>query len=231
MSNLLALIGLACLLAVSVSLMQVIRGDSIRHRLGVTILPAWAVMMTSVYLLRVTGEDLVISIEAMRASYGFGMIFCAWAIFDASRLSRQYGTTTLAKAVEVAREMIRGDSIRLSVIEGWADFVPIAIWVKAVSGEILYVNPFYIRKYGIPKGYAEGRHAHEFFGEEIEGGFNINDAEVLESGQPQIFTEKAPTPCDPGNKGKFLKFPMVLKEKRVATGGMEIEAWLEMAVD
>lgn len=217
------LLGLISLLTVLLSALIALTPGKRMHRIGVTLLACWASLGLSIYGLRVLGDPL--PIELYKTWWApLGLSLAAWAIWDVSRLSRAYGTTTLLQAAEIARGFLLSRRATDGMWAQWAADLPLPAWIKGKDGVMLVVNRNYARKYGKPVTDYAGSRDDEVWPVDVAAEFDANDARVFALGEPIIVREHTPTWSDAKHEGLFLKFP--LRDQKgviAAVGGIDMD--------
>lgn len=222
-TNALVVIGVAILFVASLSILVSVSGDKRQHRLGATLLPAWCVSMLIIYGLRLADSQLQLPYGTVRANIALGLVLSAWALLDVSRLSREYGTTTLRTAVDIAKGLMLSSSVKDPLSTAILSHAPVAVWLKGPGGIMLMINREYENKYGKPASDYAGERDSEMWGEEVGGRFCENDLIVLRTGRSHHFFESAPTPEEPERVGEFIKFPVYNSGGHmVGVGGIEV---------
>ena len=144
-------------------------------------------------------------------------------MWDTSRLARQYGTTTLIDAAEVARGFLLSDRAVAGVWERWAHHLPVAAWVKTSGGAMLALNRHCEIRYAMPPVGFVGLRDGEVWPTTLADQFSASDREVMETMRPLICYDPAPTLDEPSRKAWQLKFPVANRMgKIVGVGGVEM---------
>lgn len=192
------------------------------HRIGVTLLAAWSIAGIVLDLLLVAGDPLPvwISTEQYRS---MGLALGAWALWDVSRLTRLYGTTTLLAAAEVARGILLSPRTESALWAKWAEGLPKAAWIKGPDGVMLAINRHYETQYGRSRSEYAGARDAEHWGEDIAARFVGADSDVFRLGIPVVCREPAPLWNQPERESMFLKFPVRDgRGQTVGVGGIEL---------
>ncbi len=220
--GILSAIALVVLLVVSVAILSTLSEGERRHRVGVTLLAAWAGLAITIYALKAGGEPLP-SWAWRPWLVPVGALLGAWALWDTSRLARQYGTTTLIDAAEVARGFLLSDRAVAGVWERWAYHLPVPAWVKTSSGALLALNRHCELRYHMPPVGFVGLKDGEVWPTTLADQFSASDREVLETMRPLLCYDPAPTLDQPSRKAWQLKFPVGNRSgKVVGVGGVEL---------
>ena len=222
-TNALVLAAALILLGVSWTILVNVSGDHRKYRLGATLLPAWCVTMVVIYALRTLDDGLKLPYGFVRGNIALGLCLVSWALLDVSRLARTYGTTTLSRAVDVAKGLMLGREASDVMASAIVRHAPIAIWLKGEGGVMLTINRRYEDQYGKPaQGYA-GETDESMWGDEIGKRFGGNDLIVIETERVHHFFELAPTTNEPERVGSFVKFPVYDRHgKMIGVGGIEV---------
>lgn len=222
MTNALVLLGVMLLFSVSLAILIAVSGDKRRHRLGATLLPVWCVSMLIIYGLRVLDADLDLPFGYVRANIALGLVITSWALLDVSRLARQYGTTTMLRAADVAKGMMLSHSATAAAWAHWARHLPAPAWLKSPDG-MLAINRAYESRYGKPpEGYI-GEGDGEVWDDDVAARYGGNDAIVIKTRTVHQFMELAPTADQPLRVGEFIKFPVYDARGRIiGVGGIEV---------
>lgn len=216
------LIGQIVMLCVVLTLLLPLTEGKRAHRIGVTILACWSIVGLCVQLLNWVHQPLP---EYLTRDWYWpaGLFIGSWALWDLSRLTRQYGTTTLLDAAEIARGFILSPRVSHHIWHNWAEHLPSAAWLKGPRGIMLAINRQYEKKYGaVAREYA-GETDGAQWGPDIAAEFDGNDRTVFEVGEPIIVRETAPLPGNADRVALFLKFPV--RDRRgtvVGVGGVEL---------
>lgn len=210
------------LLVVVMSVLVMLTEGRRMHRIGVTALACWAIAGIVFDLLALAGDPLPawISTDHYRA---VGLLVGSWALWDVSRITRQYGTTTLLAAADVARGLLLHPKTENAIWAKWADGLPKAAWLKGPGGVMLAINRHYETQYGQQQKAYAGQSDSAQWGAEIGAEFEGNDAEVFRLGRPIVVKESAPLWNHPDRQSMFLKFPV--RDGRgntVGVGGIEL---------
>jgi hypothetical protein len=221
MRDLLMFSSLSTLLVVTLAILIVLSEGLRRHRIGVTLLACWCSIGVSIYTLRMAGD--AIDPDLYFAWYGpLGTWLAAWAFWDVSRLSRQYGTTTMMQAAELARGFLLSDKVADALWSAWAHHLPTPAWVKGPDGVMIAVNRQLETRYGVAEKNYVGSPDSTFF-DAAAAAYEDTDRRVFETGLSIVSTEPAPVWNDKARMAVTLKFPV--RDKRghiLCVGGIEL---------
>ena len=192
----------ACLM-----IMMALTGGKSSHRIGITMLAAFAAIGIGIDSVALIEPSLSLTTRNDWFALARGVVV-AWALWDTSRLSREYGTTTLLAAAELARGFIVSDEVEKNIWSAFVKNMPRAAWVKGPDGLMLAINDAYQQKYGKPAELYVGSTDELRWGKDVGREFNENDAMVWNAGRPILVEESAPIPGFPNRKALFLKFPI-----------------------
>lgn len=216
------LASLSGLIIVLASIMIALTPGPRRHRYGITALMVWAYWGLAIYGLRALGEPLPLSMWFPWWGPA-GAALTAWALWDVSRLTRVYGTTTLERAADIARGFLHSPAASDAMWSAWANALPLAAWVKGPDGVMLAINKRYETEYAVDAKQYVGDTDKAQWGDEIGKQFSEHDHYVIQVGQPVVFREPAPHWGAPERTALFLKFPMRDRRGRViGVGGTEL---------
>jgi hypothetical protein len=221
MRDLLMFSSLSTLLVVTLAILIVLSEGLRRHRIGVTLLACWCSIGVSIYTLRLAGQG--ISPDVYFAWYGpLGTWFSAWAMWDVSRLARNYGTTTLVQAAEIARGFLLSGKTAEALWASWVYHLPTSAWLKAPGGVMVALNKHLEQRYGVAEKEYIGAADVEFFGPHASD-YDVADRKVVETGKPVIAREPGPIWGDRDRTTVVLKFPVRDRQGRIVlVGGIEL---------
>ena len=222
MRTLLMLGSLLGMIVVLASILIALTPGNRWHRVGITMLMGWAYWGLIIYALKALGDPLPTAIwYPWWGPVGVGL--AAWALWDVSRLTRVYGTTTLERAADIARGFMHSPVTSDAMWSAWANALPRAAWVKGPDGVMLAINKRYEVEYGADSKQYVGDTDKSQWGDETAQQFSDHDHYVVQVGHPVIFRERAPHWDDPKRTALFLKFPMRDRRGRIiGVGGAEL---------
>lgn len=216
------IIALCALLVVALAILITLTEGLRRHRLGATAIACWTVAALTIFSLKAAGQPLP------KWLYGhwlwpLGVLCGTWALWDVSRLSRLYGTSTLMSAAEIARGFLHSPVASESIWSAWANGLPTAAWLKSKNGVMLAINRHYETAYGKPSTAYTGAPDGDVWPAMVANEFRDNDVEVYSLGAPVIIQEPAPTWANPKRRAMILKFPVRNAQGDiVSVGGIEL---------
>lgn len=215
-------VALLVLLGVSLAIMITLSEGLRRHRIGVTLLAAWAAAALTIYSLKALGDPIPQWVWHPWL-WPTGVLLGSLAIWETSRLSRAYGTTTLIRAAELARGFLLGEQAGEAICPKWADHLPTPAWMKAPGGVMVAINRHYEKRYGTQEKTYVGSSDRDMWGHPIADQFDDNDKQVFEIGKPIVVKEAAPLWSDPSREAMILKFPVRDRRGRIVfVGGIEL---------
>lgn len=224
MRDALMLSSLASLLVVTLAILIALSSGLRRHRIGVTLLASWCSAGVSIYSLRMLGD--AISPDLYFAWYGpVGTWLAAWALWDVSRLSRHYGTSTLTQAADIARGFLLSERAADAVWAQWARHLPTSAWVKGPDGVMVAINRHLESRYDVHESQYVGTSDAKFFGD-LGSVYLQADQQVFEVGAPLVTKDPAPVLGDPHRHAIVLRFPI-----RGARGVIVGVGGIEMLID
>ncbi len=222
MSKLSLLIGASVMFGVLIVILAGMTEGMRKHRIGVTLMACWSVMAVGLYAMQITDNALPGYLWRPWL-IPVGMLLGAWALWDLSRLSRHYGTTTLIAAADIARGLLAGDEAHKAVWAAWVEHLPKAAWLKGPGGVMVAINRHYEARYGTSAAAYQGSTDASIWGADVAHEFGGNDQAVFDSGRAQVFEEPAPVWHDRMRSALCLKFPVRDRTGQIiGVGGLEL---------
>ncbi len=144
--------------------------------------------------------------------------------------SSSVGTETVGKLGD-AKGTIRqpsskgGGSVADIAINPWHRFMeqmPAIGWIRNSDNRYTYVNPAYLRRYGLELSDRLGKTPFDVWPKEIASRFHENDKLVIAQGVPLTFIEEAPDPDGSRHIWFNAKFPIVDANGRTCLAGLGV---------
>ena len=138
-----------------------------------------------------------------------------------SRLSRQYGTTTMMQAAELARGFLLSEKVADALWSAWAHHLPTPAWIKGPDGVMISINRHLETRYGVAEKHYVGSPDSTFFVD--SEAYADADKRVFETGLPLIIDEPAPVWNDKARRAITMRFPLRDKHGTIlCVGGIEL---------
>ena len=128
--------------------------------------------------------------------------------------------------IKRAQSLLARNRQALPSVFSFAHAMPVAAWIKAIDGTMIWVNSAYENRFGKPLETYHGADDEAVWGLSTALHFGGNDALAVEAGAPILVDEDCPMPDGRMIKLRFWKFPVYHSETRqlLGVGGVEVLA-------